>query len=348
MTDAPADVLRQLNTEERVLWHARPRLLRLRTHLLRVLLLGTISALLAWMGQHSMGTIYPGFRVLWYLILLILPLSEFISTLWYIFTTRQTHYTLTTHRAIVSRGSQLEEYPLYPDMLAQIRHRGNDCASVFFFLETRISLVLEYPLAIGRGFADTPQAESLLQLLAEHAGATHPRQEAADEENRIRTEKLKQQGRKSKLVMGITVCVIGLAVLASSIGDLCKNSTLLQDGSYTTGIVLAAYQGREIDVRGIKVGKSIEVEILIRDGDTTFTHTQSCYNGADKRYFTPGATLPMVYRDTPATARIAAPWELYRDSIWNFILSMILLLPGACVLIAFLRAKKELKHLPNS
>ena len=148
--------------------------------------------------------------------------------------------------------------------------------------------------------------------------------------------------------MGITVCVIGLTNLASSIGDLCKNSTLLQEGSYTTGIVLAAYQGRKIDVCDIKVGRTIEVEILMRDGDTTFTHTQSCYNGADKRYFTPGAALPMVYRDTPATARIAAPWELYRDSIWSFVLSMLLLLPGVCVLVAFLRTKKELKHLPNS
>lgn len=108
MTDAPADVLRQLHAEERVLWHARPRLLRLRAHLLRVLFLGTISALLAWLGPHSMGTIYPGFRVLWYLILLILPLSEFISTLWYIFTTGQTHYTHSCPKRIPKKARERE------------------------------------------------------------------------------------------------------------------------------------------------------------------------------------------------------------------------------------------------
>jgi hypothetical protein len=192
MTNPPEEVLRQLSPEERVLWHARPRFRQLRRRARLLVIFTLIASLLAWMGHHSTGISCPEGWALCYLLLLALPLSELIGTLWYLFTTAQTHYTLTNYRAIVSRGSQLEEYPLDSDMLAQVRHWGSNCASVFFFIEAKISLFLEYPQVAGKGFADTPQADTLLQLLAEHAGATQPRQEAIEEENWVRETKLKK------------------------------------------------------------------------------------------------------------------------------------------------------------
>lgn len=288
MTNPPEEVLRQLSPEERALWHARPRFRQLRRRARLLVVLSLIASLLAWMGHHSTGISCPEGWVLCYLLLLALPLSELIGTLWYLFTTAQTHYTLTNHRAIVSRGSQLEEYPLDSDMLAQIRHWGSNCASVFFFIEAKISFFLEHPRAVGKGFADTPQADTLLRLLAEHASATQPRQEAIEEENRIRETKLKKQGR------------------------------------------------------------TIDVDILMRYGNKTLRFTQSCYNGTDERYFTPGAALPLVYLDNPASARIALPWEMYNEFMWAILFLLLSLSAGIYILTTYLLAHRKLKHLPNS
>ncbi len=288
MTNPPEEVLRQLSPEERVLWHARPRFWQLRRRARLLVVLSLIASLLAWMGHHSTGISCPEGWVLCYLLLLALPLSELIGTLRYLFTTAQTHYTLTNHRAIVSRGSQLEEYPLDSDILAQIRHWGSNCASVFFFIEAKISLFLEHPRAVGKGFADTPQADTLLRLLAEHASATQPRQEAIEEENRIRETKLKKQGR------------------------------------------------------------TIDVDILMRYGNKTLRFRQSCYNGTDERYFTPGAALPLVYLDNPASAKIALPWEMYNEFMWAILFLLLSLSAGIYILTTYLLAHRKLKHLPNS
>ena len=348
MTNPPEEVLRQLSPEERVLWHARPRFRQLRRRASLLVILSLIACLLAWMGHHSTGISCPEGWVLCYLLLLALPLIELIGTLWYLFTTAQTHYTLTNHRAIVSRGSQIEEYPLEPDMLAQVRHHDSNCASVFFFIEAKISLFLEYPRVVGKGFADTPQADTLLQLLAEHAGATQPRQEAIEEENRIRETKLKLQGRKSQLFLSIFIFLGGLIYLSTSIGEVCKNVNLLQNGTHTTGMVLDSYPGKEIDISKIKVGRTIEVDILMRYGNDTLRFTQSCYNGTDERYFTPGAALPLVYLDNPATARIALPWEMYNKFMWATLFLLLSLSAGIYILTTYLRAHRKLNHIPNS
>ncbi len=348
MTNPPEEVLRQLSPEERVLWHARPRFRQLRRRACLLVVLSLIASLLAWMGHHSTGISCPEGWVLCYLLLLALPLSELIGTLWYLFTTAQTHYTLTNHRAIVSRGSQLEEYPLAPDMLAQVRHWGSNCASVFFLSEVKHSLFLEYPRIVGKGFADTPQADSLLQLLAEHAAATHPRQAAIEEENWARETKLKQQARKSQLGISIILFLGGLISLSNSIGEVCTNVNLLQNGTRTTGMVLDSYPGRELDLCDIKMGKTIEVDILVRYRNETLRITQSCYNGTDERYFTPGATLPLVYLDNPASARIALPWEMYHKCMWSTLFLLLYLTAGIYVLTVYLRAHRKLKHFPNA
>ena len=348
MTNPPEEVLRQLGPEERVLWHARPRFRQLRRRARLLVIFTLIACLLPWMGHHSTGISCPEGWVLCYLLLLALPLSELIGTLWYLFTTAQTHYTLTNHRAIVSRGSQMEEYPLYPDMLAQVRHWGSNCASVFFFIEAKISLFLEYPRVAGKGFADTPQADTLLRLLAEHAGATQPRQEAVEEENRIRETKLKKQGRKSQLALSIIFFLGSLIYLSTCIGEVCQNVNLLQNGTHTTGMVLDSRPGKEIDIDDIKVGRTIDVDILMRYGNETLRFTQSCYNGTDERYFTPGAALPMVYLDNPTNARIALPWEMYNEFMWAILFLLLSLSAGIYVLTTYLRAHRKLKHLPNS
>ncbi len=348
MTNPPEEVLRQLGPEERVLWHARPRFRQLRRRARLLVIFSFIACLLAWMGHHSTGISCPEGWALCYLLLLALPLSELIGTLWYLFTTAQTHYTLTNYRAIVSRGSQLEEYPLEPDMLAQVRHWGSNCASVFFFIEAKISLFLEHPRAVGKGFADTPQADTLLRLLEEHAGATQPRQEAIEEENRIRETKLKLQARKSQLFLSIILFLGGLIYLSTCIGEVCQNVNLLQNGTHTTGMVLDSYLGKEIDMADIKVGRTIDVDILMRYGNETLRFTQSCYNGTDERYFTPGAALPLVYLDNPANARIALPWEMYNEFMWAALFLLLSLSAGIYVLTTYLRAHRKLKHLPNS
>lgn len=348
MTNPPEEVLRQLSPEERVLWHARPRFRQLRRRARLLVIFTLIACLLAWMGHHSTGISCPEGWALCYLLLLALPLSELIGTLWYLFTTAQTHYTLTNYRAIVSRGSQMEEYPLEPDMLAQVRHWGSNCASVFFFIEAKISLFLEYPRVAGKGFADTPQADTLLRLLAEHAGATQPRQEAIEEENRIRETKLKKQGRKSQLILSIILFLGSLIYLSTCIGEVCQNVNLLQNGTHTTGMVLDSRPGKEIDMADIKVGRTIDVDILMRYGNETLRFTQSCYNGTDERYFTPGAALPLVYLDNPANARIALPWEMYNEFMWAILFLLLSLSAGIYVLTTYLRAHRNLKHLPNS
>lgn len=348
MTNPPEEVLRQLGPEERVLWHARPRFRQLRRRARLLVILTLIACLLAWMGHHSTGIICPEGWVLCYLLLLALPLSELIGTLWYLFTTAQTHYTLTNHRAIVSRGSQMEEYPLEPDMLAQVRHWGSNCASVFFFIEAKISLFLEHPRVVGKGFADTPQADTLLRLLAEHAGATQPRQEAIEKENWVRETKLKKQGRKSQLITGIAFCILGFIFLTISVGEVITNVNLLQNGTHTTGMVLDSRPGKEIDIHDIKVGRTIDVDILMRYGNDTLRFTQSCYNGTDERYFTPGAALPLVYLDNPASARIALPWEMSNEFMWAILFLLLSLSAGIYVLTTYLRAHRKLKHFPNS
>lgn len=348
MTNPPEEVLRQLGPEERVLWHARPRFRQLRRRARLLVILTLIACLLAWMGHHSTGISCPEGWVLCYLLLLAIPLSELIGTLWYLFTTTQTHYTLTNHRAIVSRGSQMEEYPLNPDMLAQVRHWGSNCASVFFFIEAKISLFLEHPRVVGKGFADTPQADTLLRLLEEHAGATQPRQEAIEEENRIRKTKLKLQARKSQLILSIIFFLGGLIYLSTCIGEVCQNVNLLQNGTHATGMVLDSSPGKEIDMADIKVGRTIDVDILMRHRNATLRFTQSCYNGTDERYFTPGAALPLVYLDNPANARIALPWEMYNECMWAALFLLLSLSAGIYVLTTYLRAHRKLKHFPNS
>lgn len=86
MTNPPEEVLRQLSPEERVLWHARPRFRQLRRRARLLAILTLIACLLAWMGHHSTGTSCPEGWILCYLLLLALPLSELIGTLWYLFT----------------------------------------------------------------------------------------------------------------------------------------------------------------------------------------------------------------------------------------------------------------------
>ena len=242
----------------------------------------------------------------------------------------------------------MEEYPLEPDMLAQVRHWGSNCASVFFFIEAKISLFLEYPRVAGKGFADTPQADTLLRLLEEHACATQPRQEAIEEENRIRETKLKKQGRKSQLILSIILFLGSLIYLSTCIGEVCQNVNLLQNGTHTTGMVLDSRPGKEIDMADIKVGRTIDVDILMRYGHDTLRFTQSCYNGTDERYFTPGSALPLVYLDNPASARIALPWEMYNECIWAALFLLLSLSAGIYVLTTYLRAHRKLKHLPNS
>ncbi len=55
MTDAPAELLRQLHEDERVLWHARPRFLRLKQQLCQLLVTGLLAWFIAFLGRHSHG-----------------------------------------------------------------------------------------------------------------------------------------------------------------------------------------------------------------------------------------------------------------------------------------------------
>ena len=80
----------------------------------------------------------------------------------------------------------------------------------------------------------------------------------------------------------------------------------------------------------------------------TLRFTQSCYNGTDERYFTPGAALPLVYLDNPASARIALPWEMYNEFMWAILFLLLSLSAGIYILTTYLRAHRKLKHLPNS
>ena len=91
MTDTPAELLRQLAEGERVLWHARPRLLRLRARLWRLLVTCGVVWLIAFLGRHSLGCMVETWAKILSGILLAIPAWLLVKLLWYLFTTSQTH-----------------------------------------------------------------------------------------------------------------------------------------------------------------------------------------------------------------------------------------------------------------
>lgn len=348
MTNPPEEVLRQLSPEERVLWHARPRFLRLRPKLLRLLATVCVVWLIAFLGRHSLGCMVATWVKILAGILLALPACQLVKLLWYLYTTSQTHYTLTNSRAIVSRGAQLvEEYPLTTDMLAKVEHRGNNCASVFFTIEAGESFWQELPRITGQGFIDTPDADSLLELLAEHAQATEPRSEAVELDRRTREELYRKLSMKINMVVFICGILLGLFSLGVSIAEISKVHHLNRTGIHNTATVLGSYLGENTGPRGFTWGHVIYLNVIFLDA-TPHTLILRCRNGEDARYYTPGATLPVVYPAThPEKAQLALPWEQYHECIWAFVCS--LLIPACAWLVRdWVRARRVLNTLSQS
>ena len=348
MTDTPAELLRQLAEGERVLWHARPRFLRLKARFWRLLVTCSVVWLIAFLGRHSLGCMVETWAKILSGILLAIPACKLVKLLWYLFTTSQTHYTLTNRRAIISRGAQLvEEYPFTTDMLAKVEHRGNNCASVFFTIEAGESFWQELPRITGQGFIDTPDADSLLELLAEHAQATEPRSEAVELDRRTREELYRKLSMKRNMVVFICGILFGLFFLGVSIAEISKVHHLNSTGIHNTAIVLDSYLGEKTGARGFTWGHVIYLNVIFHDA-TPHTLILRCINGEDARYYTPGSTLPVIYPAThPEKAQLALPWEQYHECIWAFIWS--LLIPACAWLVRdWVRARRALKNLSQS
>ena len=348
MTDTPAELLRQLAEGEHVLWHARPRFLRLKARFWRLLVTCSVVWLIAFLGRHSLGCMVETWAKILSGILLAIPACKLVKLLWYLFTTSQTHYSLTNRRAIISRGAQLvEEYPLTTDMLAKVEHRGNNCASVFFTIEAGESFWQELPRITGQGFIDTPDADSLLNLLAEHAQATEPRSEAVELDRRTREELYRKLSMKRNMVVFICGILFGLFFLGVSIAEICKVHHLNSTGIHNTATVLDSYLGEKTGARGFTWGHAIYIHVIFHDA-TPHTIPLRCINGEDARYYTPGSTLPVVYPATdPEKAQLALPWEQYHECIWAFICS--LLIPACAWLVRdWVRARRALKNLSQS
>lgn len=343
MTNPPAELLRQLEEGERVLWHARPRLLRLKAQLWHLLVTVCFIWLMAYVGRHSYGCMDGTSAKVLAGILLAIPICQLVRLLWYLFTTSQTHYTLTSRRAIVSRGAQLvEEYPLTADMLAKVAPRGNNCTSVFFSIEAGNSLWRQIPRITGQGFIDTPDAATLLELLVTHAQASAPRREATELDRKTQEERYRELSRKGNLVLFICGILAGLFFLGTGVAEIVKVHHLNITGIHTTAIVLDSRLGGKTGCRGWKWGHAIYVSVIFHD---TVPHhiTLRCLNGEDARYFSPGATLPLVYpAPHPEAAQLTLPWEQYHQCIWAFILS---LLAPVCAwqVRDWLRARRALK-----
>ena len=79
MTDTPAELLRQLVEGERVLWHARPRFLRLRPKLLRLLATVCVVWLIAFLGRHSLGCMVATWVKILAGILLAIPAWQLVK-----------------------------------------------------------------------------------------------------------------------------------------------------------------------------------------------------------------------------------------------------------------------------
>ena len=348
MTDTPAELLRQLAEGEHVLWHARPRFLRLKARFWRLLVTCSVVWLIAFLGRHSLGCMVETWAKILSGILLAIPACKLVKLLWYLFTTSQTHYSLTNRRAIISRGAQLvEEYPLTTDMLAKVEHRGNNCASVFFTIEAGESFWQELPRITGQGFIDTPDADSLLNLLAEHAQATEPRSEAVELDRRTREELYRKLSMKRNMVVFICGILFGLFFLGVSIAEICKVHHLNSTGIHNTATVLDSYLGEKTGARGFTWGHAIYIHVIFHDA-TPHTIPLRCINGEDARYYTPGSTLPVVYPATdPEKAQLALPWEQSHECIWAFICS--LLIPACAWLVRdWVRARRALKNLSQS
>ena len=343
MTNPPAELLRQLEEGERVLWHARPRLLRHKAQLWRLLVTVCFIWLMAYVGRHSYGCMGETSSKVLAGILLAIPICQLVRLLWYLFTTSQTHYTLTSRRAIVSRGAHLVEgYPLAADMLAKVETQGNNCASVFFSIEAGVSFWRQIPRITGQGFIDTPDAAALLELLASHAQASAPRREAAELDRKTHEERYRELSRKGNLVLFICGILAGLFFLGKGVEEFVKVDHLNNTGIHTTALVLDSRLGKATGPRGWKWGHDIYVSVIFHD---TAPHhiTLHCRNGEDARYFSPGATLPLVYpAPHPEAAQLTLPWEQYHQCIWAFILS---LLAPVCAwqVRDWLRARRALK-----
>ncbi|MBR5331159.1 MAG: hypothetical protein IKV13_06675 [Akkermansia sp.] len=343
MTDTPAELLRQLAEGERVLWHARPRFLRLKARFWRLLVTCSVVWLIAFLGRHSLGCMVETWAKILSGILLAIPACKLVKLLWYLFTTSQTHYTLTNRRAIISRGAHLVEgYPLAADMLAKVETQGNNCASVFFSIEAGVSFWRQIPRITGQGFIDTPDAAALLELLATHAQASAPRREAAELDRKTHEERYRELSRKGNLVLFICGILAGLFFLGKGVEEFVKVDHLNNTGIHTTALVLDSRLGKATGPRVWKWGHDIYVSVIFHD---TVPHhiTLHCRNGEDARYFSPGATLPLVYpAPHPEAAQLTLPWEQYHQCIWAFILS---LLAPVCAwqVRDWLRARRALK-----